>query len=53
MRAKTSTLSEQTRRLRAAAFHFDDEILLVVRLVRKGDLNIADFFMKLQSLFED
>jgi hypothetical protein len=31
----------------------DDGIFLVVRLVRKRDLNIADFSMKLQSLFED
>jgi hypothetical protein len=42
---------KKTRRLRAAAFHFDDEFFSVVRLTRKRDRHIADFFMKWQSLF--
>jgi hypothetical protein len=41
------------RRRRAAALHVGGEISLVVQLPRKCGSNIADFFIELQSLFED
>jgi hypothetical protein len=44
---------EQKPSWRAAAFHSDDEIFLSLRLPSKKDSNITDFFIKLQSLFED
>jgi hypothetical protein len=46
-------MREQSVRLRAAAFHFDDAIDLAMRPMSKCPMKIADLFTKLQSLFED
>jgi hypothetical protein len=49
----TSATREQSARLRAAAFHYDDAINFAVRPMSKSETKIADLFTKLQSLFED
>jgi hypothetical protein len=40
-------------RLRAAAFQLDDANDSIVRPMSKSEMKTADFFTKLQSLFED